>query len=176
MKCKNCKEKFTPVRFNQKFCFDPLCLQVWIATEKAKQWKKRKKELKDELETLPDLLSKAQKTFNLYIRTRDKGKVCISCLKPPKKVNAGHFFSSGGHSNVRFDEENVHIQCEHCNSYLSGNLIEYKKNLKKRIGHDKYVLLTQRAYIEKKWTREELKELIELYKQKIKEHENNRKD
>jgi hypothetical protein len=173
-RCKNCKEEFKPVRFGQKFCFDPLCLQVWIAQEKSKQWKKTKAKLKSELMTTQDYLKIAQQVFNKYIRLRDKGKPCISCQTTPKKENAGHYFSSGGHSNVRFDEQNVHLQCEHCNSFLSGNLIEYKKHLKKRIGHDEYILLRQRAYITKQWTPDELKKLINLYKKKIKEYETNR--
>jgi len=56
MKCKNCKTEFIPVRFNQKFCFDSFCVKVWIELEKQKQWKTKKKILKDELQTLPELL------------------------------------------------------------------------------------------------------------------------
>ena len=34
MKCKNCKNEFTPVRFNQKYCFDSFCVGVWVELEK----------------------------------------------------------------------------------------------------------------------------------------------
>jgi hypothetical protein len=168
MKCKHCKEPFTPVRFNQKFCLKEDCVRVWVEFEKTKQWTKRKAKMKAELMTVQDYLKIAQQVFNKYIRLRDKGKPCISCQTTPKKENAGHFFSSGGHSNVRFDEDNVHLQCEHCNSFLSGNLIEYKRHLKTRIRHENYILLRQRAYASKKWEIDELKELIAEYKKKVK--------
>jgi len=77
-------------------------------------------------------------------------------------------FSSGGHANVRFDERNVHLQCEHCNTFLHANLIEYQINLKKKIGHENYVLLCQDAYKTRKFTRDELKEIINIYKNKLK--------
>jgi hypothetical protein len=136
---------------------------------KRKEWNKRKRQMKADLMTTQDYKKLAQTVFNQFIRLRDAGKSCISCQQQPKKENAGHYFSSGGHSNVTFDEFNVHLQCEHCNTFLSGNLIEYRKHLKRRIGDDQMVLLEQRAYLEKKWTKEELKELIELYKKKVRE-------
>jgi hypothetical protein len=38
------------------------------------------------------------------------------------------------HPELRFDEINVHLQCAPCNTYLSGNLIQYRKGLTKKIG------------------------------------------
>ena len=126
MKCKNCKSEFSAVRFNQKYCFESDCVRVWIESEKEKQWKKKKKVLKDELQTLPTLLKLAQITFNKYIRLRDKDKACVSCEKPlGAKFDAGHYFSMGGHKAVTFDEENVHGQCVTCNQHKHGNLLHY---------------------------------------------------
>jgi len=173
MKCKNCKAEFTPVRFNQKFCFDSFCVKVWIELEKQKQWKTKKKILKDELQTLPELLKLAQITFNKYIRKRDKGKPCISCEKPlGAKFDAGHYFSMGGHKAVTFDEENVHGQCVTCNQHKHGNLIEYQLGIQKRIGADRLIELHARAYEVKKWTREELNEIIRTYKKKANDYGN----
>jgi hypothetical protein len=84
-----------------------------------------------------------------------------------RKKNAGHYFSSGGHSNVRFDEDNVHLQCEACNTFLSGNLLNYQIGIEKRIGAQKLLELHERAHVTKKWTIEELKELIRIYKNKV---------
>jgi hypothetical protein len=95
------------------------------------------------------------------------GLWCISCNTIPKKKNAGHFYSQGGHSNVRFDEENVHLQCEACNTHLSGNLLNYRIGLEKRIGAKKLTELEQRAHLEKRWTVEEIKEIIKIYKVKL---------
>ena len=126
-KCKHCKERFNPVHFNQKFCFKDECKQVWIETEKAKQWVKRKKELKEELETVQSLMKKAQKVFNEFIRLRDKDKPCISCGRELKgKFDCGHFWSSGGHKFLTFNEWNCHGQCVACNQHkLIKNLLRF---------------------------------------------------
>jgi hypothetical protein len=168
-RCKHCKEKFEPLRFNQKYCMNEECVRVWVETEKQKQWKAKKTRLKKELMSLQDWLKLAQMTFNKWIRHRDKGLNCISCDKPPKKANAGHYFSQGGHSNVRFHEDNVHLQCEHCNSYLSGNLLNYRIGIEKRIGGERLIALHEQAHTTKKWTVQELNEIIETYKRKLKE-------
>ena len=168
MRCKNCKEKFEPLRFLQKYCLNPECIRIWIETEKNKQWAKKKSEMKADLTTLSDYLKIAQQVFNKFIRDRDEGLNCISCGLPPKKKNAGHYFSQGGHSSVRFDEDNVHLQCEHCNTFLSGNLLNYQIGIEKRIGGERLLALHAKAHEIKKWTKEELKELILIYKKKIK--------
>lgn len=168
MRCKNCKEKFEPLRFLQKYCLNSECIRIWIETEKNKQWAKKKSEMKADLTTLSDYLKIAQQVFNKFIRDRDEGLNCISCDLPPKKKNAGHYFSQGGHSSVRFDEDNVHLQCEHCNTFLSGNLLNYQIGIEKRIGGERLLALHAKAHKIKKWTKEELKELILIYKKKIK--------
>jgi len=168
-RCKNCKEKFTPIRFNMKYCTEIECLQAFTAEIKAKTWTEKKKKWTTELKTTSDWLKDAQKVFNTYIRTRDEGKPCISCNQPPKKRNAGHFYSQGGHSNVRFDEDNCHLQCEHCNTFLSGNLLNYQIGIEQRIGAEKLIELQGRAHLEKRWEIEELKEIIKKYKKKLRE-------
>ncbi len=167
-RCKHCKEKFEPLRFNQKYCMNEECVRVWVETEKEKQWKAKKTRLKKELMSLQDWLKLAQMTFNKWIRHRDKGMSCISCGNEPKKANAGHYFSQGGHSNVRFHEDNVHLQCEHCNSFLSGNLLNYQIGIEKRIGGERLIALHEIAHETKKWTIDELTDLIATYKAKIK--------
>jgi hypothetical protein len=169
-KCKHCKEKFKPVHFNQKFCFKEECKNVWLDQEKAKQWIKRKKEIKEELETVQTLMKKAQKVFNEYIRLRDKDKPCISCgNKLSGKYDAGHYFSSGGHKNVTFNEDNVHGQCVACNQHKHGNLLNYQVGIEKRIGGERLLHLHEIAHETRKFTRQELKDIIEEYKKKVKQ-------
>ena len=122
-KCKYCKQPFEPSVFLQKNCFDPNCVTEWINDVKQKNWQKKKAKLKAELMTIQDYIKLAQQVFNKYIRLRDAGNLCISCQKKPLKENAGHFYNANNHWSVRFDERNVHLQCEHCNNYLSRNLI-----------------------------------------------------
>ena len=168
-RCKNCKDKFEPIRFNHKFCLKDECIKAFVEEVKVKQWKETKTRMKNDLKTTQDWLKEAQTIFNKYIRLRDTGLWCVSCNLPPKKKNAGHYFSSGGHSNVRFDEDNVHLQCEACNTFLSGNLLQYQIGIQKKIGAQKLRELEERAHVTKKWTIDELKEIIKTYKAKVNE-------
>ena len=165
MRCKNCKDKFEPIHFNAKYCSKDACRTVWIETAKVKQWTKEKKARKEKLETVQDLMKKAQKVFNTWIRKRDKSKPCISCGKAlGVKFDCGHYHSSGSHKNVTFDEENCHGQCVYCNQHLHGNLLNYQIGIAKRIGADRLIELNGRAHKTRKFTREELKEIIKKYK------------
>ncbi len=165
MRCKNCKEVFSPVVFNQKYCFKDECVRAFnLAT-----WTKRKQTKKKELLTVQDWTKIAQQAFNAFIRERDKGKPCVSCLNPkPKKFNAGHFYSSGGHKALTFDESNVHGSCEYCNSFLSGNLHEYRKNILLRITWDELERLDATAQKTANYTIDELSEITRHYKEKLK--------
>ena len=174
MRCRHCKTKFEPVRFNQKYCLEPECVRVWVESEKAKQWKKTKAKAKLELMTLSDYLKLAQITFNKYINLRDKDKPCISCDKPiTGRVNASHFWNANNHYNVRFNEDNVHSSCITCNQFLSGNLLEYRTRLISKIGEQRFNILESESKKTRKFTIEELKEIIKEYKQKIKQYETN---
>lgn len=168
-RCKNCKEKFDVKHFNQKYCFKTDCVKEWVKTAKVENWKKTKKEWKQQDETVGKLIIKAQRVFNTWIRKRDEGQNCISCNKPPKKKNAGHYHSANKCFATRFDPRNVNLQCEACNNNLSGNLIHYGKNLKIKIGLEEYENLDKLAQTTRKFTRQELKDIIKKYKQKLDE-------
>jgi hypothetical protein len=117
--------------------------------------------------SLPKLLAKAQIIFNRFIRLRDKDKGCISC--GAEVTEAGHYYSQGHHSALRFNEINTNGQCTRCNCFLSGNLINYRKGLIQRYGEQKVLLLENGLRQTHKWSRVELEILITEYKQKIKE-------
>ena len=174
MRCKNCKEKFEPIRFNQKFCLEAECVRVWVEAEKAKVWKKTKAKMKNDLETIQELIKATQIIFNKYIRLRDKGQVCISCQRKLKEgnVDAGHMWSAGGHSNLRFNEFNVNAQCSRpCNKDKAGDINNYRLGFVERYGIEKLNEIDSLAKIERKFTKEELKELMQIYKKKIKQLE-----
>jgi hypothetical protein len=113
--------------------------------------------------TLPKLKKKAQDKFNAWIRNRDRELGCISCGNPID--HAGHYFSSGHYSALTMDEMNVHAQCLRCNNFLHGNLIKYRMGLIQRYGED-YVNELEGKSINavKKWSRQELEEIILKYK------------
>jgi hypothetical protein len=172
MRCKNCKEKFEPVRFNHKYCLKDECVRAFVAEAREKQWKQTKTRMKENLKTTSDWLKEAQVVFNKYIRERDKNKPCISCGSKINGVkHASHYLSAGGHSNVRFHEDNVWVSCYKCNVMLSGNQIEYRKRLIQKIGVERVEWLENNGNIVKKWTKEELKLLITEYKKKTKQLE-----
>lgn len=113
--------------------------------------------------TLPKLLQKAQTTFNKWIRNRDKDLGCISC--GAEVTEAGHYFSQGHYSSLRFNNINTNGQCTRCNRFLHGNLINYRKGLIKRYGHAKVERLELNADLRKvkKWSRPELEQVIKVY-------------
>jgi len=117
--------------------------------------------------SLPKLLKKAQEVFNRWIRERDQEKGCISRGCNGRVENAGHYFSQGNHSGLRFNEANVHGCCVKCNLFLSGNLIRYRQGLIDRYGED-YVKRLEEKEAKMigpfKWHRIELEEIIKKYK------------
>lgn len=169
-KCVQCKNKFTPQN-NTQICCSPKCAIDYMKSKKANDWQKEKKVLKEKLMTKSDYLNICQKVFNTYIRTRDKGKPCISCDKFLKDndVNASHFFSVGSSPNLRFNEDNVHSSCIRCNKELHGNIAEYSLRLPKRIGIENFNKLFENRNKLSKLDIEDVKELIYIYRQKIKE-------
>ena len=172
--CKNCKTKFDP-QYNkvQNVCSFTCAIELTnernkIAKKKA--WTREKKKRKEALKTRSEYQNELQVIFNKWIRLRDKGLNCISCNKPAKKENAGHYRSVGGNPELRFEPLNNNLQCEYCNTYLHGNLIDYRINLIKKIGIEKVEWL-EGKHEPKKYTIEELKGLKVLYRLKIKQLE-----
>jgi hypothetical protein len=169
-RCKNCKQKFEPIRFLHKYCLKDECIKVFVEEVKVKQWKVTKTRMKEDLKTTQDWLKEAQTIFNKYINLRDKGLPCVSCGKPIKgRVNASHFWNANNHYNVRFDEDNVHSSCITCNQFLSGNLLEYRTRLCSKIGQKRFDELEAKRHVTKKWTADELKEIIKKYKTKVRQ-------
>ena len=71
---------------------------------------------------------------------------------------------------MRFNEDNCHAQCVKCNRDLSGNAAAYRVELVRRIGLDRVELL-ECDHKPKKYTIDDLKEMIAKYKLKCKELE-----
>lgn len=119
---------------------------------------------KKKLTPLPKLLEKAQRVFNAHVRERDKELGCISCGAEVEQ--AGHYHSQGHHSALRYDPINTNGQCRRCNMFLSGNLIKYRQGLVRKYGEQIVLELEERANTNrlKKWSREELEEIINQYK------------
>ena len=172
-KCPICSDLFTKSRPLQKVCSPPCAMtHARKLTEKkqAKQEAAERKQTREKLkamETYPQLVKKAQTAFNGFIRARDSGKPCISCGRPlsdqPNTYDAGHYRSVGSAPHMRFVEDNCHGQCKHCNQYLSGNHVEYRKRLIERIGQ-RNVELIEADQTVRKYTREGLEEIARHYR------------
>lgn len=122
--------------------------------------------------TLSKLLSRAQREFNRFIVRRDLDSGCISC--GAMVTEAGHYFSAGHHSKMRFSEVNTNGQCTKCNMFLHGNLIHYRNGLIRRYGQQKLDLLESTATRNRvhRWSRGELEIIYRIYKEKN-SHDNN---
>ena len=166
-KCKECGGNFTPFKTTQVVCGAKCATKL----AEAKVWKERKKVMIENTRTRTEWLALLQIVFNKYIRLRDANKPCISCDRPlTSKFDAGHFFSVGRYPNLRFCEDNVHGQCVFCNQHLHGNHLEYNERIQHRINAFNYVVLMNKRNDDLKLTLDEIKELIKVYKLKIKEH------
>lgn len=172
-KCLVCKDKFTP-KNNTQICCSGSCALEYLKKQRSKEWREQKKVIKQSLETKSEVLKAAQIVFNTYIRLRDKDKNCVSCDKKlvGNDVNASHFFSVGAYPNLRFNEDNVHNSCISCNQHKHGNQKEYDLRLPNRIGVERYNKLLEDRNKPLKISLDEVKELIYIYKQKIKELKN----
>lgn len=174
-RCKNCRELFPKKYFNQKFCLKDECVKAFSEWVKDQNWKKKKRKIQEDLQTLSDLIKLAQIVFNKYIRLRDRNSPCISCggklirnEKYSSQYDASHYYNANNHYFLRFNEDNVHASCTYCNRNLHGNLIEYRKGLISRIGEERLKYLDDNSRRIRKFTKDELRDLIKIYKEKQK--------
>lgn len=164
--CKVCKVKFIPRASTQVVC-SWQCSLAYTSKEKIKRERKDYREKKEALKTRSEWLKEAQVVFNRYIRERDKDLPCVSCVQHRNSYDAGHYRSVGAAPQLRFNEDNVHKQCVHCNQHKSGNAIDYRINLVKRIGLERVELL-ESCNDPVKYTIEDAKEIKKLYNEKLK--------
>jgi hypothetical protein len=174
-KCKNCKKPFQPINSLNRACSLPCAIKLSekkegkIALRQAQR--QEVKEMAIKLKTLGDYKKELQVEINKLVRLIDEGCGCISCGTLSGKENAGHYYSVGSRPNLRFNLMNIWKQCEHCNTHLSGNLIEYRANLVKLVGEQHLEFLSDLnvMYKDLKLMQHEVSEAIILAKQAVKE-------
>ena len=177
-KHKPCTAELPPARqcedFIQKKGFCSVECLAKHGSEKAQE--RRDKELReyvrkgrDRIKSKSEHAREAQAAFNAFIRERDKDLPCISCGRHHQgQYHAGHYRTVGANPELRFEELNVQKQCAPCNNHKSGNIVEYRINLVKRIGQDQVDWL-EGPHEPKRYTVEELKEIKALYRRKLRE-------
>lgn len=179
-KCKICGNSFETADSFRQWC-SPEC-GVELAKQrtskaKAKAEKARDKlarekikKAKESLKSRSDWLNELQTWVNKFIRLRDKDEPCISCGRFHQgQWHAGHYRSRGACPELRFNEDNIHKQCSVCNNHKSGNAIDYRINLIKKIGVERVAFLERNDHPPLKMSVDEIKAQIKLYKAKIKE-------
>jgi hypothetical protein len=176
-KCKNpeCGISFPPQRLGQAVC-SPKCglaikhvnqdkARKSLAEISRKEIKVRKEKLKSRAEHLKD----TQTAFNAWVRERDAELPCISCGRHHQgKYDAGHYRTVGSNPALRFEPLNCHRQCSPCNTHKSGDIVNYRIELVKRIGADKVDWL-EGPHEPKRYTIEDLKNIKADYLAKTKE-------
>ena len=129
-----------------------------ITHEKIKPWK-----------------AKADQIYSLYVRLEGSDEngdcTCVTCGKklPWKgtgRLHAGHYIVRQ-EINTRYDDRNVHPQCETCNSYHEGRKGEYTLFLQKKYGKGIINKLVELSKCGRIWKWFDYKEVFEMYKEKF---------
>ena len=170
--CRNpaCAAKFTPQRLGQAVC-SPKC---GLAIKDVNKDKARKaiaqierhaiKLAKERIKSRADYLKEAQQAFNAYIRERDALLPCVSCGRHHEgQYHAGHYRTVGANPELRFEPLNVWKQCAPCNNHKSGDIVNYRIELVRRIGPEKVEWL-EGPHNAKKYTIEQLQEIKVHYR------------
>ena len=176
-KCVHCQETFTPRRgsIGQKVC-SPTCA-IAVAPdnrEKADKAIERQKVLdhraaKKRIKRKADHAREAQTAFNAWIRLRDAALPCVSCGRHHQgQYHAGHFRTVAGSPELRFEPLNVHKQCAPCNNHKSGDIVNYRLELVRRIGEEKLAWL-EGPHEPKRYTVEDYQAITAHYRKAARE-------
>lgn len=176
-KCRvaTCRASFVPSRMGQAVC-SQACAMIDAPRHEPKARKalaeigrKDIKVRKEKLKTRADHLKDTQQAFNAWVRARDAALPCVSCGRHHQgKYDAGHYRTVGSNPALRFEPMNCHRQCSPCNTRLSGNIVNYRIELVKRIGAEAVEWL-EGPHEAKKYTVDELKAMTADYRAKTKE-------
>jgi hypothetical protein len=139
--------------------------------KKVKAVKVKHKADKERVKTKAKWMSDLQKIVNEYVRLRDKHESCASCDKGPEwggQWQAGHYYSRGHSSSLRFNLNNIHKQCSVCNNHLSGNIGQYMPKLINNIGQHRFDYLTAHKSDIRSYDVEWIKRAIKIARKGVK--------
>jgi hypothetical protein len=106
--------------------------------ENARKERVEAREAKKKLKSRSDYMKETQQVFNEWIRMRDADQPCISCGRFHEgQWHAGHYRTVSSSPELRFEPLNCWKQCQPCNNHKSGDIVNYRINLVRRIGADK---------------------------------------
>ena len=148
-RCLNCKQKFEPNRFLQKYCESADCEKSaqqylddkiakalkTVKQKKKQEWNKEKIEIENKLKTLTDWQKQLEKPINKISCLIDKGSGCISC-NGKTTPQGGHYHSVKSNGSIRFNLDNIHLQDYNCNCRKGANIHNYDLGLIDRYGKE----------------------------------------
>lgn len=170
-----CGASFVPSRMGQAVC-SPACALIdgprhapkarkALADIERKDIKVRKEKLKSRADHAKD----TQQAFNEWVRLRDADLPCVSCGRHHDgQYHAGHYRTVAANPAIRFEPLNVHKQCAPCNNHKSGDIVNYRIELVKRIGAEAVEWL-EGPHEPKRYTIEQLKAMTAEYRAKTRE-------
>jgi len=142
--------------------------QVKRREQMERKAKAEHKAAKERIKTKSKWTQEAQQAVNAYVRERDAALPCVSCQRHHQgQYHAGHYRSVGSAPELRFETIQIWKQCAPCNNHLSGNLINYRIELIKRIGQNK-VDWIEGPHEAKKYTIDDLRNIRGEYRAKLK--------
>ncbi|KLP36186.1 recombination protein NinG [Enterobacter ludwigii] len=175
-KCLNCREKFTPAGNGQVVCsWSCNTAQTRKQSQKAREAALRKPEparrplvvssctsaRKPEINIKPlsHWLELTQRHVNELRRLTclANGDGCISCgTHYSPEWHAGHYRTIAAAGHLRFEPDNIWLQCCECNIDKSGNRLAFRAALLVRTGEPRILALENDNRLHR-WTQEELK-------------------
>lgn len=170
----SCRTLFVPARMGQAVC-SPACAIIDAPSnhDKARKAieqrdKATAKARREGLKSKADYMREAQVAFNAYIRARDAELPCVSCGRHHEgQYHAGHYRTVGANPELRFEPLNAWKQCAPCNNHKSGDIVNYRIELVKRIGAEKVEWL-EGPHEPQRYTIEELQAIKAEYREKLK--------
>jgi len=125
--------------------------------------------------SLQDLKKRATILFQLFVRLDESDKEgrckCVTCGTEGKytEMHAGHFEAKGSGNSTRFIRDNCHVQCNKCNTFMHGNLIQYTFWMLEKYGEERVNEIRQLKHQTLKIPKEEFIEMVQRYNADIKE-------
>jgi hypothetical protein len=167
-KCKWCRTEFQPFSSLAKTCTLECALNL-VRQAKERDLDRVCRLERVRIKTRQQWLREAQTAFNKFVRLRDEKLPCISCGRfHDGYYDAGHYRTAGAAPELRFHEDNCHKQCVPCNQHLSGNLVNYRAELLRRIGADRLAQL-EGFHPARQYTIEDLQAIKKEYQAKLRE-------
>lgn len=168
-KCRVCRETYTPSKALQIVC-SPSCALLHAKQKGEKERKalakierKAIKGRKEQLKGRAEYMKEAQQAFNAWVRERDADQPCISCGRHHQgQYHAGHYRTTKACPELRFHPDNCNKQCAPCNNHMSGNIVEYRIALVRKIGADAVAWL-EGPHAPKRYSIDDLKQIKAQY-------------